>query len=117
MYYSKSTIQFNYNRAIAQARELDSLANQLENLAKRDVNDTLSAVSHSWSGDSARAFISKGHKAREDMMASARQLRNVASGIRKAAKNVRDAEERARQIALIASRTSAGGGGGGGGAW
>lgn len=119
MYYSKETIQFNYNKAISQAKELENLASQLESLAKRDVDDTLMAVSRGWSGDSSDLFVGKGRKAQGDMRASAKQLRNLAEGIRIVAKNVRNAEERARLIALnISGRGTAGGGGfssGGGG--
>lgn len=124
MYYSKETIQFNYNKAISKAKELDNLASQLESLAKRDVDDTLMAVSRSWNGESSDLFVGKGRKAQGDIRSSAKQLRNLAEGIRIVARNVRNAEERARLIALNKSgRGTAGGfssggsGGGGGGAF
>lgn len=109
--FCKSTIQFNYNKAVSQAKELENLAQQLENLARRDMDDTLTAVSRGWNGESSDLFAAKGRKAQSDMRESAKQLRNLASGIRKAAENVRKAEERARQIALIASGRGASGGG------
>lgn len=114
MYYSKETIRFNYNKAISKARELDELAQRLENLAKRDMNDTLTAVSQGWKGDNSDLFAAKGRKARDDMIECAKQLRRLAAAIRTAAEKVRAAEERAREIAL---RKSGGGGysaGGGG---
>ncbi len=103
MAYSAQQIQLNYNQAMAQANKLDDLAADLKRIAEKNVNDTLGKVNGNWSGDSARQFIQKGAKTQSDIIATARQLRNVASAIRTAAKNVRRAEEQARQIALFFS--------------
>lgn len=112
MIQSIGTILFNYRKAIEQANELEQLARRLENCAKNDVASALAQVSGNWKGESASAFLQKGHKAQSDMEKAVKQLRNVAAAIRKAAETVRRTEERAREIALIQQNRSSGGGGG-----
>ena len=105
MAFSEATIQYNFAQAMRQADELDDLANQLTRLAENNVRNVMSNVQHNWEGESASIFLSKAEKSRNDIMQTARQMRNVASGIRKAARNVRAAEEQARQIALTLSNS------------
>lgn len=105
---SEASIRFNYNKAIQQAKRLEELANQLNNLAKDNVASTLSDLSRNWNGDSASQFLSKGHKAQNDIVKTAKQLSETAAAIRRAAKRMRDAEERARQIALIRTANGSG---------
>ena len=44
-------------------------------------------------------FLQKGNKAKSDLLQSAKQLQNTANAIRRAARNLRNAEIRAKQIA------------------
>lgn len=96
---SEATIQYNYNRAINQARTLEQLADELKGLANRDLETTISNLSSNWNGESATVFIQKAQKAQEDMRGNANEIRNTASVIRRSAKNIRDAELRALQLA------------------
>lgn len=104
---SYATIQLNYQKAIRQANQLEDLANDLRNIANRNVDDALDQVAANWKGDSANMFLQKGNKAKNDLIASAKQLSNTAKAIRKAAENVRRAELEAKRIAeMIAKRAS-----------
>lgn len=106
---SEASIRFNYNKALQQAKRLEELSNQLKNLANNNVNSTLSDISTNWKGDSANLFLQKGHKAKDDILKTSKQLADTAVAIRRAAKRMRDAEERARQIALVRAFGSGGG--------
>lgn len=105
---SYATIQFNYQKAVSQANQLDDLANDLRNIANRNVDGALDQVAANWKGESASLFVQKGNKAKNDLLSSARQLSNTASAIRKAAENVRRAELEAKRIAEIISKRSEG---------
>lgn len=98
---SEATIQFNYSRAISQARKLEQLADELKNLANSNLESTISNLSSNWSGESAAAFMAKAQKAKEDMLNNATQLYNTASVVRKSAKNIRDAELQALKVVEI----------------
>ena len=102
---SYATINFNYQKAMRQAAQLEDLANQLKRIANSDVDSALDQVAASWKGDSANMFIHKGNKAKNDLLQSAKQLQNTANAIRAAARALRNAEIRAKQIAdTIAAR-------------
>lgn len=101
---SYATINFNYRVAMNQAAQLEDLANQLKRIATQDVDSALSQVSGSWKGDSAHIFLDKGNKAKSDLVRSANQLQNTANAIRRAARTIRDAEIRAKQIAEMIAR-------------
>lgn len=102
---SYATINFNYQKAMRQATQLEDLANQLKRIANSDVDSALDQVAASWKGDSANMFIQKGNKAKNDLLQSSKQLQNTANAIRAAARALRNAEIRAKQIAeTIAAR-------------
>lgn len=104
---SYATIQLNYQKAIRQANQLEELADDLRNIANRNVDNALDQVAANWKGDSANMFLQKGNKAKNDLLSSARQLSNTAKAIRKAAENVRRAEIEAKRIAdMIARRAN-----------
>ena len=96
---NEAIIQFNYTRAINQARKLEQLADELKSLANSNLESTLSNLSSNWKGESAEAFIAKAQKAKDDMLKNANQLYNTASVVRNSAKNIRDAELHALSIA------------------
>lgn len=102
---SYATINFNYQKAMRQAAQLEDLANQLKRIANSDVDSALDQVAGSWKGDSANIFLQKGNKAKNDLIQSAKQLQNTANAIKSAARTLRNAEIRAKQIAdTIAAR-------------
>lgn len=95
---SEATIQFNYNRAISQAKKLEQLADELKSLANSNLESTISNLSSNWKGESATSFIAKAQKAKDDMLNNATQLYNTASVVRESAKNIRDAELQAIRV-------------------
>ena len=109
---SYASIYMNYQQAVRQANELLEQAEKLRNVANRDVGDTMSRLSHGWEGQSATTFLKKCSQLKNELLRAAARLENTAAAIKRAAKNVRDADLRAKQLA---ERTSAFGGGGGGG--
>lgn len=96
---TQSEIYFNYNQATRQANELDSIAQQLTKVSGNQLQSTLNSLSNAWKSDSATAYLRKGQKVQGDINTTAKNLRNIASTIRRIAKIVRDAELEAWRIA------------------
>lgn len=94
-----ATIQFNYENAIAQANELDSIAKALEKIPNDQLPSTISNIKTNWTGDNATAYINKVNKLSEKTKDTVSDLKKAAASIRQIAKNIYDAEMRALRIA------------------
>lgn len=92
-------INFNYNKAMSQATELEDISKQLKNVANNTMEDVLNDVHVAWKSDSTPAYIKKGQKVEGDIRTTATNLNNIAQTIRTVARRVRDAELTAWRIA------------------
>lgn len=92
-------IEINFRQAKQQAAQLEALASRLENLAKREMEESLQRLSGCWRGKSADAYMQKGHRLSEDILGTAKDLQKTAQTIRTAAKRTYDAEMRAKELA------------------
>lgn len=97
---SEMTIRLEYNRAIKQAAELEEIAKGMKKLATNDLEGCLSSISSNWEGENSRAYIRKGKKIKGEIEASAANLTKIAGTIRSIAKRTRDADLRARMVAM-----------------
>lgn len=103
---SLQQIDLDYAKAIHQAEQLEGTARDLDLLANNDFQGCLHKVAAGWKGENSQAYIRKGNKLKSDINKSAAQLRKAANAVRMIAKNTREADINARNIAL-----SSGGGG------
>lgn len=94
-----SEIYFNYNKAVSQARQLDSAAAKLKQTAQNDMTEILNKVYVSWKSDSSPQYIKKGEKVRNDIVTTSRNLSSIAQAIRTIAERVKEAELEAWRIA------------------
>lgn len=94
-----SEIYFNYNKAVSQARQLDSAAAKLKQAAQNDMTEILNKVYVSWKSDSSPQYIKKGEKVRNDIATTSRNLSSIAQAIRTIAERVKEAELEAWRIA------------------
>lgn len=98
---SEATILFNFQKALAQADQLDTIANNLNKISSGDLNGTLQVVSANWKGQNASAYLEKGGKLQGNIGTTAKDLHSIASDIRIIAKRVYRAEMAALEIAQI----------------
>jgi len=110
-------LNFNYNQAIDQARQIDNVANDMLNAANRQLQATLDSIGVCWQGDASRQFIGYCTTTQTYIRAESKKLQDLANRIREVAKIIREAEERAielqrRQSAASPSGSDSGGGGG-----
>jgi len=113
-------MNFNYNQAISQASQIDAVANDMLNVANKQLQTTLDSIGACWRGDASGQFISYCTTTQADIRTQAKKLQDLARRIREVARIIREAEERVKelqrqQVASAASKPSSGGGQGGGG--
>lgn len=94
-----SEINFNYNKAINQAKELEEISRKMKNAANNTVEAILNDVHAAWKSDSTSMYIKKGQKVGNDIRITSTNLNNIAQTIRTIARRVRDAELKAWRIA------------------
>ena len=96
---TKATIQMDFNKANKQAEELSEIANALDNLAQKDMLNCFNSIGNNWKGENADAYIKKGNIVKGNIEKVAKDLKKAAETIRKIAKNTKDAEMAALEIA------------------
>lgn len=96
---SKAQIIFDYNQAINQAKKLEQLARNLEQLSDHKMNDTAGELKRAWQSDYSPQYYRKAAKVQEDIKETAVSVKKVAQGIRTTAEAVKRAELRALEIA------------------
>lgn len=96
---TKVTIEINFNRALSQAERLESMAEELRQIADRQLTESLQQLSAGWTGDSASAYFRKGERLAEKIRNHAKQLSDAAAVIRKMAATTYRAEMHNLEIA------------------
>ncbi len=85
-------IYMDFNKAIAQADRLISIAKNMNNLGNEGVGGSINTIEGCWEGENADAFIDKGRKIQNKIYLTAEDIRKVADAIIKIAETTRDAE-------------------------
>lgn len=99
MAITKYTIQMNYSNAIKRAEQLESIAKELDTMAKNKFDGTLQNISSSWKSESASRYLKKGHNLEDKIVQTAKELRTTAKTIRNTATRIRNADLYALELA------------------
>lgn len=91
-------IQMDYRNAIRQADSLSEIARELKTTADSGLQDCMSEISGSWTGDNATGYVKKCSLLKDKIIRSSEKLQKTADAIRKIAKNTYDMEMRALEI-------------------
>jgi hypothetical protein len=100
---------FNYDKAIRQAEQIDSVAGDMTALANNTMGGAISAVNASWDGTSSDLFLRHCEDTRGQILEKARQLTQAAVKIRNVARILHEAEMNARRQMEELSRRATGG--------
>ncbi len=92
---SRKQIEMDFSRAISQAQELETLADNLSRMANSGVESALLVLKNSWRGDAGESMELAGKKTTADIYRTADDLMMVAGSIRKTADLVYNAEKAA----------------------
>ena len=96
---SKASIEFDFQKAKAQADKLDTIADQLNGLSDHKFGDAMQNLSSNWKGENASLYLDKGGRLQEQMDGTAKELHSIASDIRTIAGRIYAAEMNALKIA------------------
>ena len=94
-------IDLNYTQAIAQADELDRVANNVKLLSEEDVTKLISDLGACWEGTNADAYIAKVDILKKNLLKTAADIAKTAQAMREMATNIYNAEKEAQQIADV----------------
>lgn len=92
-------INFNYNKTIQQADELDRICKTFLNLANKRMAVSMEQMKGAWSGEAATIFAAYSLKIQEELQNKANYLAKTADALREVAKTMKAAEEKAKQLA------------------
>lgn len=92
-------IMIDYKQAINQAKKLEQIANNLKQLSKSKMGDTMGTLKQAWQSDNSSQYYNKVARVQDDIETTADNVRKVAQAIRTTAEAVKRAELRALEIA------------------
>ena len=96
---TRQMIEITFGNAIAQANQLETCADEMVALANRRMADIKNNILTAWQGESAMAYIEKMDLTGDGILATANKLYQIARTVRETARQFRDAELRAIEIA------------------
>ncbi len=91
-----ATIEFDYNKAIRQANSIDNVAYTLEKLGRSNLQEFISNVGNNWEGENSSIFLRYCSGTQKDILRQAKDLRVIASKIRRNARIFENAEREAK---------------------
>jgi uncharacterized protein YukE len=91
--------KFNYNQTIAQARQLDEIAGDMQNQCCKKMGEIYENIDAAWNGQAANVYKKHVGGVRDDLLKKAKYLRDTAEFLRSAAGKMRAADAAAKQAA------------------
>lgn len=89
-----------FQQVIAQARQIETLAETLRQESEGNVANALAELSGAWKGDAADAYLKKGTRFQDELTKTANDLSGTAVVIKEIAKALYDAEQRAAELGI-----------------
>lgn len=103
MALSEATINFNYNKAMAKAAELDAAAAKLDSDGVQELESISGSIKKDWEGKSSGEYIAKCNKEKQNLAQLVSDMKKTASAMRTMAENIKQAELKALAIARAAA--------------
>jgi uncharacterized protein YukE len=91
--------KFDYNQTIAQAKQLDEIANDMQNQCCKKMGEIYENIDAAWGGQAANIYKKYVSGVRDDLLKKAKYLRDTAEFLRTAAKKMQAADSAAKQAA------------------
>jgi len=96
---SRLTIEIDFKQALSCASSLERYAAEVERIADNQIEDSISNVRVSWTGENSNLFVKKQMTLQGDVKKAAQDLKKIAADIRSAAETVYNTEMRNLEIA------------------
>jgi len=107
-------LEFNYNRAIGQAKQIESVANDMLDVSNKQLQTSIDSITACWNGEASKQFLGHCATMQSDIRTQAKTLQDLAKRIRDVARIIKEAEDRAKELQRSRDTAANGGGGGGG---
>jgi uncharacterized protein YukE len=91
--------KFDYNQTVAQAKQLDEIANDMQNQCCKKMGEIYENIDAAWGGQAANTYKKYLSGVRDDLLKKAKYLRDTAEFLRSAAKKMQAADAAAKQAA------------------
>ena len=88
------TIEFDFQKALTQARHLEEIGSQMNTLADIRLCNILQDVSANWKGENASSYLNKGSILQKRITDTGTSLKSIAEEIRSMARRIYEAEMR-----------------------
>lgn len=88
---------FNYDKAIAQARTIENVAEEMRSIANNRLSGAIASINASWDGEASILFLRHCEETKQRIHDKANELTNIARRVRDVAKILHDAEAEARR--------------------
>ncbi|MGM9617225.1 WXG100 family type VII secretion target [Butyricicoccus sp.] len=89
-----------FQQVIAQARQIETLAETLRQESEGNVANALAELSSAWKGTAADAYLKKGTRFQDELTKTANDLSCTAVVIKEIAKALYDAEQKAAELGI-----------------
>ena len=101
---TRSQIEFDFKKALGQADKIEGIADRLQKISRKELENSLQNLSAGWKGESASLYLQKGNTLQEKIDATAESLYAVAADIRTIARRLYGAE--IANLAIIMNQSS-----------
>ncbi len=94
-----AALSFNYNQTIAQAKELEEMAQEMQSKSCKQLDEICQSIEASWTGDSAKLYRTYLTSVADRLKKQAKFLQDIAEFLRSAAAKMQQAEQAAKSAA------------------
>ena len=91
-------IRINYDQVIRQANEIESIAGDLDGV-KKELQNIISDLDINWDGEASKIYLQRCTQLGEYVREVSRDMSRVSSTIKEVARIIKEADERARNLA------------------
>lgn len=96
----RETINYDFQNAKVQSDKLDELAIKLNKIAESSLEGLMKNIYCNWRGDNASAYLQKMEQVQENVKHTAERFQEIAEIIREDSKNLREVEDRNKELTL-----------------
>ena len=89
-------LNFDYNRAMSQVRELRAIADEMEKNKK--LSNAMDKLKTAWEGQASKDFQKKCEDLAQLIRNEVKNIRDIANGLEKSAKAISEAEKEAQAV-------------------
>lgn len=96
-----SKIDIDFQRMKQQAEQLEEIANEMDELAKSELNGSIEQISKNWKGENASSYIAKADLLKSNVSTTATRIKNLSERVLARAQHIYEIEKRNEELAKM----------------